>query len=793
MIRRVFSAFAIFLLSLITAQACGPDFFPDVFVRKLRPDVPKDFAAGKLGILLASYPRAHLAVAYRYLNGGTLSAEEQAGYQPLDTYLEELRQDEEKISKSYWNQQEAAEKLAHQPIEDWRTERAKYADPQPAVEQDRESKVKGPDGNTYGADYQNCSVDAFHKATETLKGRAQAWGAKSPELADWLRGQDAVFANCHGGSVVEPAAPPATAPLLLKQDRAYQIASARFYAADFAGAQRDFKAIAQDKSSPWSGLAAYLEARCLVRQAFLANGVGSSDGMASFDPAMMRQAAALLRTLLKENPAGVSRRAVESLLDLVRLRIEPEARLHELSAALAGPATDANYSQHLKDLTWYLNAKLDNQPIREDLPSYYLPKSPAPFSDAYKSVADLRKAAPLVDWLITFQSPAPEAAAHALAEWQSSRSLPWLVAALVKAQGREEAVPELLEATAQFPANSPAWETVTYHRLRLLLAQGRAAEARAALAEAMPAIKAGGRDSSINAFLGLRMTAASEMSEFLAYAPRKLLAAESEAAASQRECVEVMKNPKRVYDCSRQIGPLQFAPDAAAVLNAQTPLSTLATIAASAQLPAELSRSVAMVGWTRAVLLHDDAAAARFFPHLPAKLQQQAGAGTGFHALMTLARNPGLRPFLDEGVQRLDSYDFVESYRDNWWCSNSGTSDSSNNAAALLAPAASFLTPESRAEAARQVAALKARGHADLDLGGQILDDVRSHPADPDAAESLYLVLRMIRYSCGDMDDSPAGQQKAKVIDGIRDTAARLLRQRYSTSPWTKKAAPYVH
>lgn len=66
----------------ISVQACGPFFFDDVFVRSLRPDHPKLFAQGKLGVLLPTYPRADLTVAYRYLNGGSLTAEEQQAYKP---------------------------------------------------------------------------------------------------------------------------------------------------------------------------------------------------------------------------------------------------------------------------------------------------------------------------------------------------------------------------------------------------------------------------------------------------------------------------------------------------------------------------------------------------------------------------------------------------------------------------------------------------------------------------------------------------------------------------------------
>jgi hypothetical protein len=59
--------------------ACGP-YFPQTFFRfTLHPDVPLNrFAAGELGVLQTTYARSYLVVAYRYLSGEKLSAEEQA-------------------------------------------------------------------------------------------------------------------------------------------------------------------------------------------------------------------------------------------------------------------------------------------------------------------------------------------------------------------------------------------------------------------------------------------------------------------------------------------------------------------------------------------------------------------------------------------------------------------------------------------------------------------------------------------------------------------------------------------
>jgi hypothetical protein len=55
-----------FLMPFLAVQACGPDFSEDLFVLKLNPDDPKEFAKGKLGILRPTFQRADLIVAFRY-------------------------------------------------------------------------------------------------------------------------------------------------------------------------------------------------------------------------------------------------------------------------------------------------------------------------------------------------------------------------------------------------------------------------------------------------------------------------------------------------------------------------------------------------------------------------------------------------------------------------------------------------------------------------------------------------------------------------------------------------------
>src|SRR4030095_2083296 len=60
------------------AHACGPEILEPIFVLKNSPDPPfREFTQGKIGIVKPSFGRKTLVIAYRYLNGGTFSEDEQ--------------------------------------------------------------------------------------------------------------------------------------------------------------------------------------------------------------------------------------------------------------------------------------------------------------------------------------------------------------------------------------------------------------------------------------------------------------------------------------------------------------------------------------------------------------------------------------------------------------------------------------------------------------------------------------------------------------------------------------------
>src|SRR6185295_1413960 len=64
--------------SVSSVLACGPTFTIPIFAFKESPDLPfEEFTAGKIGIVRPSLGRKTLVIAYRYLNGGSFTGEEQ--------------------------------------------------------------------------------------------------------------------------------------------------------------------------------------------------------------------------------------------------------------------------------------------------------------------------------------------------------------------------------------------------------------------------------------------------------------------------------------------------------------------------------------------------------------------------------------------------------------------------------------------------------------------------------------------------------------------------------------------
>ncbi|MGH9763563.1 MAG: hypothetical protein ACREAC_22250, partial [Blastocatellia bacterium] len=168
------------------ALACGPFFPRAVMVFRVHPDFPLDrFAKGEIGVPQRSYARSYLVVAYRYLTGAPLSADEQNA--AVELWRERMFISQPDSSGS--------------AISAWTAERSKVPglDPGPGV--DDNSTVIQVSEKNYNY-FRNCNPNSFAAASETLSALIKQFGVDSAEVKDWVKAQDAVYATCIGGTVI---------------------------------------------------------------------------------------------------------------------------------------------------------------------------------------------------------------------------------------------------------------------------------------------------------------------------------------------------------------------------------------------------------------------------------------------------------------------------------------------------------------------------------------------------------------------------------------------------------------
>jgi len=738
---------------LVAVMACGPDYEPEVFVPANHPEKPALFAQGHLGVLQSGYFHAELVVAYRYLSGGKLSNVEKDAYNPPELSPEELA--------AYRAQQEA--RVAAQPINRWLKAREDAHAAPPAAEvqiaQDRVIETKR-DGWVERDDQLNCPDAAYATAADTLENRLKTWGSGSAELMEWVRGQDAVFSNCAKPGTMPAATQPGWSTAL-RQDRAYQIAAAKFYVLDFDGAIADFVAIGRDKASPWSRWGEYLAARAEVRKAANTGKTADYGELANFDMDGLKAAQARLLKLQQQTNDSEVRHAAAAELGFIEVRLEPAKRLDQVSNALAGPQPDHEFKQDMKDLDFLMDHNVAGD------------------TDLVRWIRNIQGAGtPVIVKSATGETTTEEG----LSVWRQEHRLPWLVAAIAKG----DAEIELMDAAAEVKPDSPAYATVNYYRIGLMLGAGKRVEARALADTMIAGLGPNDMASTRNAFLAERMQTARSLAEFLADAPRTMIESES-SNAEMAQCV----GTGAANRCAAKIPPRQFDVDAAGFFNTQMPLDLWEEAAQSSALPKHLRDAVAWAAWMRALGLGDAAAAKRMSGLLPDAVRKTSGDSDGFPATLALLRNPGLRPYLEQGVQRSVTYAMLDDYRDNWWGSRWGDGDwrleryGTDNLKAEPPGHTDFLTAQQQKQAANEDARLNALPVAAVWLGQRAIAYVKAHPDDKDAAEALALTVRATHLS------SSSGESKEDGESAVSKQAFEMLHRMYPKSPWALRTKYY--
>ena len=599
---------------------------------------------------------------------------------------------------------------------------------------DPTKKVPGQDYQFYA----NCLDDAFATATATLQKRIAQWGARSPQLAEWLRGQDQVFQNCSAGPAI-PAPVPA-GDRLLSADRDYQIAAAEFYAEQYDRAAADFDKISADASSPWHDTARYVAARVRIRQ-----------GTMGKDAAKLRDAGARLEAVAKDPAAARWHAPAEALLGFVRAQTEPQKQLVVLGSQLMQTGPPGQLERVLTDYTSIWD--------RMETDKAFVPP---PDSD-------------VAQWIAAFQSGQP-----AIDTWRARKTMPWLVAALQKAQTSD---PELIAAAHAVKPGSPAWDSATYYGV---LAQIRAGQADAARAWADEALAARPMQSTANLLRSERLRLARDWTGFLEFAPRRPVTDMSDEDDGDEP----------IDDATLKQHPVALDADSVTALNHRVPLSLWLDAAQNSLMPANLQTDIAQAGWVRAVVLGNSDLARKFAgrlgtlkPALAAEMRtwlaEKDPAAAQFAAVFLMLRAPGLEPVIRYGSGRETPVTKSDIFRDNWWLLQpmKRAYDGEHNHQALfdLYPDGQFgptgFLPEAEATAAaKEWQDLNQRAQNSVNyLCAQTLDWARAHPEDPRVPQALYLDVQATHYGPSDKSSSYSRQ------------AFDLLHRRYPNSEWTRK------
>ena len=349
-------------------------------------------------------------------------------------------------------------------------------------------------------------------------------------------------------------------------------------------------------------------------------------------------------------------------------------------------------------------------------------------------------------------------------------------------------------------ADSPAYDTALYHRVRLLEEKDKHGQARKLLDTNWARIEKDS-PSNRNAFLAQRFAVAASFQEFLRFAPRTPVVLEDTIGKYSYLCEN---GSCRSFPPTAPViepPPQRLEADSVRIFNHHLPLSLLVRAANGTMLPADLRDEMAARTWLRAAILDDTAAVRALQPHVLAKypemrsyIEQYDRADSAkarrFALVFMVMHFSALQPFIN--ARALGSVIRPGIWTYSWWCYDigadqefgsgifsPGASGGSSKSDAELPPSPSWLTPAERERAQREWHMLSQIGAAPTYFATVVLGWAKVHPDDPRVPESLHYFVRATRYGCVD-----------KSIRRYSREAFDLLHRKYPKSEWAMKT-PY--
>ncbi len=416
----------------------------------------------------------------------------------------------------------------------------------------------------------------------------------------------------------------------------------------------------------------------------------------------------------------------------------------------------------------------------------------------------------LTDWLYVYQMKGSEAYLYALDRYRNTGSELWLMTALSKAEVSSTQLPRLLEAVNNASQTSPAYTTIAYHTARILLAQGKTADAKKLLDEMLS------RSDTLpisarNSFLELRRPIAESLDEYLRSSLKRPYAFDHDGLTGtiqdfieeQRSWYdpETNKEGREAYEAEIEErfrrdklwqGRALFDLETIDVFNQHFSTAALIELMNSPALPDYMRERFALAVWTRAYLLNDMPTVlkvtpdvAKYHPDLAPMLETVKAATNPIArdraALYFLIKNPLFSPYVEDGLGKSDN-EFHEWDANDWWCEPYDLTydeEQKTEVPRQLPGAPKFLKAQQIAAARSEKKRLKDIGDAPKFLAGKVIEWARRNPVDKRVPEALYLMVRAngwTKYGCGSNFE-------------LRTELIEILRTRYPKSEWTAKLA----
>lgn len=757
--------FAFLLANLSPVLACGPFTLSPLFSLEKHPDFPLlEFTNGKTGIVPDTFGFMSLVVFYRQLSNANLTKNEQTqtvAAMENEIYYRSGRNDSSGEVPNYFA--------------DWAAARTKVTN----EKRDIETEKQLAESYSY---FTNCLPDAFGNAAKTLEARISKYGT-GDNVKEWVKGQDAVFANCETASAL-PTDLTANAPEWLQKDRDYQIAAALFYQGKMTEAREGFEKIGADNNSVWKNTAKLVAARTFIRQASfieIPDDAAAKIKAENDKKELLGKASDALEKITKDSTMRDFHESAKRLLGLVKFRMMPTERRAELANNLIGFEENQNFYNDLIDYELLLSRIAScAEEVGTEIDRIEAEKAKKEYDYNYKlklrDIPQTERLDDLTDWIFTFK--ASDSLQHAFDVWKETGRLQWFVAAITKVDSKSPQLAQILSEADKIAKTSPAFATVRYHQIRLLLETNKRAEAKQKLDEIFGDVK-NLPLSTQNKFFAQRMILSDNLNDFLKFAQRKPVLF-SWDDNDREEPSDISKDERLKGWESRTM----FDVDAVTFLNENVPLSTLKEAAMNPQLPEHLKKFLVIAVWTRAYILGNAAIEKEFTPQMlryakefTPLFSKYAGATTPTNreaaALIFVLRNPIIQPYVPAGYGREDSIATeLDSIRGNWYCV-----ENQADTIGLVYP--KFLTEAQNAAAGREKRQMIALGESATMLTRRAVDFANKNPNHPNVPEILHLAVRSTRYGCKDED---TGRFSKQAFD--------ILHKKYKTSPWTKQT-PY--